>query len=115
MAHAREIMEMQLNPEHKHFARMLSAKQSMAASILTATARVRDGLLRPNSDDGLDALLARIKGTGLAEDSGTTPRREGLTDVGVKEPTLVAPVLGGLPGVALGGLDDLVTADDLFG
>ena len=90
MDHAKAVMQMELNPEHKNFARLMSAKQSVLASVFTATARVREGLLRPSSDDGLDDILARIKGADVAQDIRTP--------------------ISGADGVAVA----LVTADDLF-
>jgi hypothetical protein len=118
MDHAKAVMAMELNPEHKNFARLMSAKQSVLASVFTATARVREGLLRPSSDDGLDDILARIKGTRLPEDSGAIPPGGGLAlgaDTG-------GEVFGGAESgsdtslVVVGdlGVEGLVTADDLF-
>ena len=63
LKYVRDILELELNPEHKNFLRVLSAKQAASSSVLTATARVRDGLLRPVNDDGVEALLRRVKGT----------------------------------------------------
>jgi hypothetical protein len=64
LRHVRDILQLELNPEHKNFLRVLSAKQAASSSVLTATARVREGLLRPVNDDGVEALLRRVKGTG---------------------------------------------------
>ena len=61
MAFAREVMALELDPEHKHFAKVLSIKQAVASSILVATARVNSGSLRPSGDDGLADILARVK------------------------------------------------------
>ncbi len=74
MTFAREIMEMELNPEHKHFLKVMAAKQSVMASVFTATARVREGLLRPVDNDGLDAMLGRIKG----RSNGVTAVEQGV-------------------------------------
>lgn len=71
LAFAEEVMGMQLSPDHKHFARVLSIKQSIAASMLTVTARVNSGSLRPSSDDGLADMLRRVnlaEGVLTAED-----------------------------------------------
>jgi hypothetical protein len=62
LAFARQVMEMKLDPEHKNFPKVLSVKQAIAQSMLTATARVRDGLLKPREDDGMDEVLRRIRG-----------------------------------------------------
>jgi hypothetical protein len=57
---AERVMKMKLAPDHKHFARVLGIQQSIASSLLTVTARVNAGNLRPTNDDGLAALLAEI-------------------------------------------------------
>ncbi len=62
MKFAEDTMAMDVNPEHKHFARIMGMKQAISSSVLTATARVNSGALRPGGDDGLDAMLARVKG-----------------------------------------------------
>jgi hypothetical protein len=105
MDHAKAVMAMELNPEHKNFARLMSAKQSVLASVFTATARVRDGLLRPSSDDGLDDILAGLKRADVAQDLGTVVGH--VMEVGLEA------------GGALIGLEEPlalaeVTADDLF-
>lgn len=63
LAFAEEVMGLELNPDHKNFAKVLSVKQSIASSLLTVTARVNGGTLRRTNDDGLAALLARLNGT----------------------------------------------------
>lgn len=60
MDFAEYIMRLEVDVNHKQFARVLAIKQSVSSSILTATARVRAGLLRPTNDDGLAAVLAEI-------------------------------------------------------
>lgn len=62
LAFAEEVMGLELNPDHKNFAKVLSVKQSIASSLLTVTARVNGGTLRRTNDDGLAALLARLNG-----------------------------------------------------
>lgn len=47
--------------DEKHFARVLAIKQQMAQSIFTTTARVRDTLLRPGTDDGMSRVLAEVR------------------------------------------------------
>lgn len=50
---AEQILEMPMpKADDKTFAKVLSIKQAVAQSVFTTTARVRDGLLRPASDDG---------------------------------------------------------------
>lgn len=82
MAFAREVMEMKLDPDHKNFPKVLSTKQAIASSILTATARVRDGLLRPTGDDGLGSILDRVRRLG-SEDTviGTLDERALLDEL----------------------------------
>ena len=60
MAFARQVMDMELDPESRNFAKVLGVKQQIASSILTATARIRDGLLRPSNDDGIAELLETV-------------------------------------------------------
>lgn len=55
-------MALPLNPDDKNFPKILAIKQAVSSSILTATARVRAGDLRPTNDDGLSALLDQVKG-----------------------------------------------------
>jgi hypothetical protein len=101
MDHAKAVMAMELNPEHKNFARLMSAKQSVLASVFTATARVRDGLLRPSNDDGLDDILARIKGG-----EAPVPGGDGIVEMLESD--------GSAAVVEKAVVDALVTADDLF-
>jgi hypothetical protein len=48
--------------DHRNFGKVLAVKQSVAASLLTVTARVNGGRLRPSNDDGLADLLAHLNG-----------------------------------------------------
>lgn len=64
MAFAEEVMSMKLDPQDKNFAKVLSVKQSIASSILTATARTREGLLRPEQSDGMDVVFDAIRAEG---------------------------------------------------
>ncbi len=65
MAKALEILELQLDPEHKQFGKLLSIQASMTASILTLTGRHRTGDLRGLDDDGVDGLLAEVRAADL--------------------------------------------------
>ncbi len=47
--------------EDKNFGKVLAVKQAMAQSIFTTTARVRDSLLRPNEDDGFEAVKEALR------------------------------------------------------
>ncbi len=58
---AEEVMALVLDPADKNFAKVLATKQAVASSILTATARVRAGDLRPKNEDGISAFLQRLK------------------------------------------------------
>lgn len=63
LSFAEQILSMELpDPDHRSFGKILEVKKAVAAAMLTATARVRDGLLRPTNDDGLGALLASLDG-----------------------------------------------------
>ena len=55
---AEKMMAMDLDPDHKQFARLVGIKQQVMGSVLTVMARVRAGELRPTGDDGLQELLA---------------------------------------------------------
>ena len=59
--YARQIMEIELDPDHKHFARMLSAKQSVASSMMTASVRIDASGLRKQTNDRLGELLDLVK------------------------------------------------------
>jgi hypothetical protein len=74
-------MALPLDINHKHFAKILSAKQAIATALLTATVRVRPGDLRDKDDDGVGALLAAVKAAGgaLAETDEDRARRELLS------------------------------------
>lgn len=56
---AEQMMAMDLDPDNKHFARLVGIKQQVMGSVLTVMARVRPGDLRDRPDDGLDDLLRR--------------------------------------------------------
>lgn len=58
---AEEVMALVLDPADKNFAKVLATKQAVASSILTATARVRAGDLRPKNEDGLSDFLRQLK------------------------------------------------------
>lgn len=60
MTFASQVMAMKLDPDHKNFPKILATKQAIASSMLTATARVRDQLLKPSVDDGFSKVLAAI-------------------------------------------------------
>lgn len=58
---AKQVMELPLNPSDKDFVKLLRIKQSIAASVLTATVRVRAADIREEDDDGVDSLLAQVR------------------------------------------------------
>lgn len=60
-AFAREVMAMPLDPALPTFSKLLGVKEGIAKAVLTATARIRPGDLRERDDDGVGALLDRIK------------------------------------------------------
>lgn len=66
---AEEIMGMPLpDVDNKNFGKVLSIKQAVASSLLTVTARINGGTLRPTGDDGLADLLAQLNGEPTAAD-----------------------------------------------
>ncbi len=66
---AEEIMDMPLpDVDNKNFGKVLSIKQAVASSLLTVTARINGGTLRPTGDDGLADLLAQLNGEPTAAD-----------------------------------------------
>lgn len=56
-----KIMQMDLDPEHKHFAKVLSVQQSIIGSVLTTTARVSSNRLRGKENDHMAEILDAIK------------------------------------------------------
>lgn len=71
-------MALPLNPNDKNFPKILAIKQAVSSSILTATARVRAGDLRPTNDDGLSALLDQVKGQGQTTPDDDWPNAEDM-------------------------------------
>lgn len=61
LAFAKEVMQMKLDPDNKHFPKVLATKQAIASSMLTATARIRADTLRPAQDDGMDQVLEELR------------------------------------------------------
>lgn len=83
MQYAEDTMQLEVNTEHKHFARIMGMKQAISSSILTATARVNSGALRGTTDDDLGAILARVKGATGGPAPIPEPRvGAGIVDVG---------------------------------
>jgi len=60
-AHARKVMKMKLDPNHKNFAVVMRAQQAIAVSVFNTTTRVQSGLLRSREEDELGDLLDEIK------------------------------------------------------
>lgn len=54
-------MQIEIDVEHKHFARLLSAKQAVASSMFTASVRVDAAGLRKQTNDRLGELLELVK------------------------------------------------------
>jgi hypothetical protein len=76
MRFALEIMKMELDPDERGFSKLLGVKQQIVTSVLTATVRTRPGDLRDREDDGVGALLKRLKqGESLTD---TEPAAEDL-------------------------------------
>lgn len=56
-----KIMSMELDPEHKHFAKVLGVQQSIIGSVLTATGRVSPGRLRGKENDHMAEIIAAVQ------------------------------------------------------
>ncbi len=69
MEHNTAVMAMPLDPEQPNFAKVLAAKQAVASSMLTATARINAGLLRPQSDDGFEKVRQAMERARRGEDA----------------------------------------------
>ena len=54
-------MEMEIDPDHRNFQRILSAKQQITQSIFTATVRVDAAGMRKQTNDRLGEILALVK------------------------------------------------------
>lgn len=62
LAFAEQMLKLPLpHTTDKNFARVLATKQSIAATILSVTARVSASSLRSVEDDGLGELLAKLE------------------------------------------------------
>jgi len=62
MKFVEDVMDMDIpDPDERTFGKVLQIKQQVAQSLFTTTARVRDGLLRPATNDGMDAVLAAVR------------------------------------------------------
>ena len=55
------IMEMEVDIDHRHFARILSAKQQVASSMFTTSVRVDAAGMRKQTNDRLGEILALVK------------------------------------------------------
>lgn len=55
------VMELEVDPDHRHFARILSAKQQVASSMFTASVRVDAAGMRKQTNDRLGEILALVK------------------------------------------------------
>lgn len=59
-------MNLELDPLDKNFPKVLSSKNAVMSSVLTATVRVNDGDLRRKTDDGILKVMKMI----AAEEGG---------------------------------------------
>lgn len=55
------VMKLEIDPDERSFNKLLGVKQQITTAVLTATTRVRPGDLRERDDDGLGALLDKLK------------------------------------------------------
>lgn len=58
---ALEIMQTKLDPDERSYNKLIGVKQQIMAAVMTATTRIRPGDLREREDDGMGALLARVR------------------------------------------------------
>lgn len=57
-------MKLELDPLDKNFPKVLSSKNAVMSSVLTATVRVNDGDLRRKTDDGIAKVMKMIEAEG---------------------------------------------------
>jgi hypothetical protein len=74
------IMEMQLDPEDKNFAKLMSTQQSIMSSVFSTTARIDDALLQRAKTDEMDQVLGV-----LAEEAKKLEGRGGAAPAPVVE------------------------------
>lgn len=65
MKNALDIMELKLDPDHEHFARVLSAKTTIIGNTLTTTARVDEGTLKKKQTNKLAEILKKLRETDI--------------------------------------------------
>lgn len=58
---AERILNLEINPDHKHFMNVLTRKQAIINAILTATARVTPGRLRGQEQDHMGDVVAAVR------------------------------------------------------
>lgn len=54
-------MEMKLDPNHPHFARLLASQQSVISAVMSTSAKVDETALRMKQDDKLSRILSKLK------------------------------------------------------
>jgi len=52
---------MELDPDHRNFARVLAAKQAMATSVFSASVRVDAASMRKQTNDRLGEIIDLVK------------------------------------------------------
>lgn len=58
---ALEVMNLELDPTDKNFAKLLSTKQSIMSSVFSTTARIDAALMRRQETDEMDAVLGDLE------------------------------------------------------
>jgi hypothetical protein len=61
LKHAKEVLRLELDPLDKNFPKVLSSKNAVMSSVLTATVRVNQSDLQRKTDDGIKKVLAAIE------------------------------------------------------
>ena len=59
--HAKDILNMELDPDHRNFSRVLAAKQAMATSVFSASVRVDAASMRKQTNDRLGEIIDLVK------------------------------------------------------
>lgn len=74
LSKAIEIMELELDPDHREFGRLLSLQSSITSSVFSVTSRINNEALRRAPTDKIGGLLDELKAA-----SGEAPAEKALT------------------------------------
>ncbi|MDE2426700.1 MAG: hypothetical protein KGO96_12415 [Elusimicrobia bacterium] len=68
LAHAKQVMALDLDPMDKNFPKILSTKTAIMSAVLTATTRVNEGALRKKNNDRIGQLLDELNARDPADE-----------------------------------------------